>query len=121
MLVEKKRKMSATISKRKLPLLSDRHHNAQETIKTDKRELISKEVADAQRKMTNAMERGMDIKHVLSHGLLPVTPLFQGDLHTCTSNSTLVGEIETKFDLQHWNKNSCLSTHVVVDFMSKVC
>ena len=66
------------------------------------------------------MERGMDINEVLSHDLLPVTPLFQGEFHTCTSKSTLVGENETKLDLQQWNKNACLSSHIVVDFMSKV-
>jgi len=69
--------------------------------------------------MNIAKERGMDIKQILDHDLLPVTPLFDGDLPAHANKSTLV-EIETQLDLTQWNLTSLLPTHVVVDFMSKM-
>ncbi|KAL8620077.1 hypothetical protein ACOMHN_015359 [Nucella lapillus] len=119
-LVEKTKKMSATISKRKLPQFNEQPQKIPATILKEKKDMSSKDVAEAQRTMDIAKERGMDIKQILAHDLLPVTPLFDGDLPAHAKKSTLVGEIESKLDLTQWNRTSLLPTHVVVDFMSKM-
>ncbi|KAL8622995.1 hypothetical protein ACOMHN_027116 [Nucella lapillus] len=119
-LVEKTKKMSATISKRKLPQFNEQPQKIPATILKEKKDMSSKDVAEAQRTMDIAKERGMDITQILAHDLLPVTPLFDGDLPAHAKKSTLVGEIESKLDLTQWNRTSLLPTHVVVDFMSKM-
>jgi len=62
----------------------------------------------------------MDLKEILSHDLLPTFPLFDGDLPAHVIKSTLIAEIEAGLDLTQWTQNSCLSTQVVVDFMSSM-
>jgi len=120
MLVEKTKKMSTTIAKRKLPRFNDQPQHTPAIILKEKKDLSSKDMAEAQRNMDIATERGMDIRQILTHDVLSATPLFDGDLPAQVNNSKLVSEIERRLDLTHWSKKSSFVTHVVVDFMSKM-
>ena len=79
-LVEKIKKMSMTISKRKLSTFSDQPQMTPATIQKEKKNISSKELAEAQKIMDIAKERGMDIKHILAHNGLSASTLFDGDL-----------------------------------------
>jgi len=50
-------------------------------------------MAEAQRNMDIAKERGMDIRQILTHDVLAATPLFDGDLPAQVNKSKLVSEI----------------------------
>jgi hypothetical protein len=119
-LVEKIKKISTTISKSKLPRFTDQSQKTPLTIETEKKDISSKDMAEAQRNMDIARERGMDLREILSHNLLSASPLFDGDLPAHTNKSILVGEIEPKLDITKWSQESTVGTHVVVDFMSKM-
>ena len=119
-LVEKTKKMSATITNTKLPRFTDQPQKTAATILKEKKELSSKDMTEAQRSMDIAKERGMDLRQILGHDVLPMSPLFDGDLPAHANKSKLVDEIEPGLDLTQWNRNSSLVTHVVVDFMSKM-
>ena len=92
-LVEKIKKMSMTISKRKLPRFSDQPQMTPATSQKEKKNISSKELAEAQKIMDIAKERGMDIKQILAHNVLSESTLFDGDLPAYANKSTLVGEI----------------------------
>ncbi|KAL7396930.1 hypothetical protein ABVT39_013826 [Epinephelus coioides] len=77
-------------------------------------------MAEAHRNMDIAKEHVMNIRQILSHDVLPVSPLFEGDLPAHVNQSKLVSEIEPGLDLTQWSPKSTLTTHVVVDFMSKM-
>jgi hypothetical protein len=70
--------------------------------------------------MDIAKERGMPLIEILSHDLLMTSPLFDGDLPAHVDKSKLVDEIEPGLDLTKWSPHTNLSTHVIVDFMSKM-
>ena len=74
-LVEKIKKMSMTISKRKLPRFSDQPQMTPATSQKEKKNISSKELAEAQKIMDIAKERGMDIKQVLAHNVLSASTL----------------------------------------------
>ena len=97
-LVEKIKKMSMTISKRKLPRFSDQPQMTPAQIQKEKKNISSTELAEAQKIMDIAKERGMDIKQILAHNVRPTSTLFDGDLPAHANKSTLVGEIEPKLD-----------------------
>ena len=69
--------------------------------------------------MTVAMEHGVELGRILEYDLLQITPLFDGDLPSQVNKSTLVVAIEPKVDLEKQKEVSRLTTHIVVDFMSK--
>ena len=85
--------MSMTISKRKRPRFSDHPQMTPATSQKEKENISSKELAEAQKIMNIAKERGMDIKQVLAHNVLSASTLFDGDLPAHANKSTLVGEI----------------------------
>ena len=118
--VEKTKKMSTTISKLKLPKLTDQSKTTPPTVMKEKKDISSKDVAEAQRSMDIAKERGMDLGQILTHDVLTSSPLFDGDLPAHATKSVLVGEIEPRLDLTQWSRTSVDTTHVIVDFMSKV-
>ena len=62
----------------------------------------------------------MSIKDILNYNNQLSTPLFQGDIPTHPTKSKLMDELETKFNMNIWNRNTKLQTHTVVDFMSKL-
>ena len=119
-LVEKTKKMSSTISKRKLPQFNEQPQKTPATILKEQKRLSSKDMAEAHRSMDIAKERGMNLRQILTHDVLPASPLFDGDLPAHVNKSKLVGEIEPGLDLTQWSQKSTLATHVVVDFMSKM-
>ena len=79
------------------------------TIQKEKN-ISSKELAEAQKIMDIAKERGMDIKQILAHNVLSASTLFDGDLPDHVNKSTLVGEIEPKLDLTQWHRKSTRAT-----------
>jgi hypothetical protein len=56
-------------------------------------------MAEAQRNMDIAKERGMGFKQVLTHNILSVSPLFDGDLAAHTNKSKLVREIKPTLNI----------------------
>ena len=121
--MRKPKKISSTISKRKLPKFTDHLKQSLLTSKAilkERKAPSSKDMADAQRSMDIAKERGMSLKQILSHDLISSSPLFDGDLPAHINKSKLIGEIESRLDLSKWSRESLLPTHVIVDFMSKM-
>lgn len=120
--VERTKKVSATISKRKLPKFSDQYLSttSSATILKQKTVISPKDVAEAQRNIDIVKERGMSMSDILAHNLLDVSPLFNGDLPASVDKSALLAEMEPRLDLSQWSTDSLLSTHVIVDFMSKM-
>ena len=119
--VEKSIKLSSKITKQKQLLLTYQPKTTE--ILRKKEETTPKDLALAQRHIETAKHRGLTIEQILSYDLLPQSPLFEGDLPAVPNKSLLVTEVEkmvSAFDLSTWQKDSELSTHVVVDFMSKV-
>jgi hypothetical protein len=92
--VEKTKKISATTSKSKLPRFNDQPPKTSSAIEKKKNNLSSKDIAEAQRNMDIAKERGMDLRQLLTHSVHSTSPLFDGDLPTHTTKSLLLGEIE---------------------------
>ncbi|KAH3819624.1 hypothetical protein DPMN_121363 [Dreissena polymorpha] len=77
-------------------------------------------MADAQRSMDIAKQRGMSLKQILSHDFISSYPFFDDDLTAHVNMSKLIGEIESRLDIGKWGRESLLPTHVIVDFMSKM-
>ncbi|KAH3897520.1 hypothetical protein DPMN_021708 [Dreissena polymorpha] len=77
-------------------------------------------MADAQRSMDIAKERGMSLKQILPHDWISSSPLVDGYLPAHVNKSKLIGEIESRPDISKWSRESLLPTHVIVDFMSKM-
>ncbi|KAL7396578.1 hypothetical protein ABVT39_008162 [Epinephelus coioides] len=77
-------------------------------------------MAEGHRNMDIAKEHVMNIRLILSRDVPPASPLFEGDLPAHVNKSKLVFEIEPGLDLTQWSPKSTLTTHVVVDFMSKM-
>jgi len=105
--------ISTTISKRKLPMFTDQPQQTpptSEAILKEKKAISSKDVAEAQRSMDIAKERGMVLKQILSHDLLSSSPKFHGDLPAHVNKSKLIGEIEPGLELTTWSRESPLAT-----------
>ena len=84
----------------------------------EQKEITAKFVAEVHRNIDIAKEHGMSVTHILSHDLLPVSWLFDGDLPAHVSKSKLVEEIEA--GLTKWGRPSGYTTHAIVDFMFKI-
>ena len=113
-----KENINATISKWNIPKFTDRPQKTPATIMIKQKEVTAKYVAEAHRNIAIAKERGMSLIHILSHDLLPMSPLFDSDLLAHVSKLTLVDDIEA--GLTRWGRPSGCTTHVIVDFMSKI-
>ena len=79
-----------------------------------------KHISEAQRNIDIAKERGQNMKQILSHDLLPITPLFDGDLPTDPKKALLVSKIEADLQPADWKANNHLPTHAVIDVMAKL-
>ncbi|KAH3832373.1 hypothetical protein DPMN_105658 [Dreissena polymorpha] len=122
-IVEKAKNISSTISKKKLPRFTDHLKQSLLTSKAilkERKAPSSNDMADAQRSMDIAKERGMPLKQKLSHDLISSSPLFDGDVPAHVNKSKLIGEIGSRLDISKWSRESLLPTHVIVDFMSKM-
>ena len=70
-----------------------------------------------------AKQRGYSMAKILTYDILPQLPLFQGDYPAEPDKSVLASEVEDMiplFEKSAWEKNSTLSTHVILDSMSSV-
>ncbi|KAH3737372.1 hypothetical protein DPMN_043955 [Dreissena polymorpha] len=65
-------------------------------------------MADAKRSMDIAKERGMSLKQIISHDLISPSPLFDGDLQSHDNKSKLIGEIESRLDINKCSRESLL-------------
>ena len=54
----------------------------------------SKLVPSTQRDIDISKERGMSLNDIYSHDLLPLSPIFEGDLHAKPDKSTLITELD---------------------------
>ena len=79
-LVEKTKKISTTISKRKLPQFNEQPQKTPTISMKEQKLVSSKDMAEAHRSMDIAKERSMSIRQILSHDVLSASPLFDGDL-----------------------------------------
>ncbi|KAH3803974.1 hypothetical protein DPMN_132246 [Dreissena polymorpha] len=77
-------------------------------------------MADAQRSMDIAKERGMSLKQILSHDLISSSPFIDGDLPSHVNKSKLIWKIESRLNISKWSRESLLPTHVILDFISKM-
>ena len=116
----KSKKLSVTIPKRNLTKFS-----TVESIQTklEKEITSSKMLASAQRDIDVARERGMSLREVLTHDILPNSILFDGEFTTSTPyKSKLVTQLEKDFpqNTVQMLPESDLKTVVLLDFMSKV-
>ncbi|KAH3724692.1 hypothetical protein DPMN_050515 [Dreissena polymorpha] len=122
-IVEKAKNISSTISKRQLPMFTDHLKQSLLTSKAilkERKSPSSNDMADAQRIVDIAKERGMSLTQILSHDLISSSPLFDGDVPAHVNTSKLIGEIESTLDISKWSRESLLPTHVILDFMSKM-
>ena len=118
--IEKSKKISATISKVKLPSFSP-HDTVQNTTRGTIHEVSHKELASSQRKIEVATLRGMPLEEIYGHDFFESSPLFEGDLATKPSKSHLIAEIENNLPPNAsdcFKPDSTLNTHVLIDFMS---
>ena len=95
-----KKNLNNTISRRKLPLFNEQSQQSPATIKKENKSPSHKDFALAQRNMTVAMERCVELGRILEYDLLQITPLFDDDLPSQVNKSTLVVAIEPKVDLE---------------------
>ena len=93
----KSKKLSATISKISLPLLSS---NPAVLCSVS----VPKDIARAHRAMEIVKERGMPISEIMKHDLLPCSPLFDGDFTSKPDKSQLVAELEQHLTTEHYNQ-----------------
>ena len=105
---------------RKLPLFNHQPKGSDEVVIKEKVEISAKEIAQAYGNVEFAKEHNLTVSDILSHDILSVSPMFQGDLPFLTTKSKLMDELEPKLDTRTWNKNTEMDTHVVVDSMSRL-
>ena len=91
--VEKTKKFSGKLTTAKLPSLGPKPIAQKNMCLRDKDDISPQIVAEAEKRMSMARERGMSIVDILQHDLLPVCPLFEGDLPSVATKSKLVSEI----------------------------
>ena len=84
----------------------------------EQKEVTAKYVAAAHRNIDIAEGRWMSLTNILSRDLM--SPLFDGDLPAHVSKLKLVEEIETGLKLTKWGRPTGYTTHVIVDFITKM-
>ena len=99
----KSKKPSATVSKVSLPHLNS-NASVQSSVSTPKAAVLAKEITYAHRAMEIVKERGVTISEIIKHDLLPIFPLFDGDLTTKTGKSQLVAKLEQHLTSEHYNQ-----------------
>lgn len=114
--LQKTKKLSATISKRNLPKMD---FKPSPTISTTLNTVSSKMIAAAQREIEIIKERGMSFKTIYSYDILPISPIFEGDLPSKPDKSTLISDLEKNLATADMNFSGG-NLSVVVDFMSKI-
>ena len=116
--VQKKKKLSHTISKRSMPRMDFKPNHSSLLAPTL---ITTKMVAEAQREIDIAKERGMSVEDIYSHDFLPTTSLFDGKLpKKVTSKCQLVTELEHLAKLTEDDKVKPEGElALILDFMSR--
>ena len=78
--VKKSMKLFDSMTLRKLPSFNQLPKDKPAIETKEKYEVTAKQLATAYKNIEIARERGMDISEILPHDLVPVSPLFLGDL-----------------------------------------
>ena len=120
--VERESKLSATISKVKLPLFSATDQNKhQDNQSNNKNEITSKDQAEAERRIKIAEYRGLSRKDIFMYDVLEKNTM---PVDGKSNKAQLVVEIEANLlkdvEMPQYTSKSPLLTHVVVDVMSTV-
>ena len=117
----KSKKLSVTISKVNLPFFTAQTESSiTGDIATSK--VSQKELSSAQRDVEIATLRGTSAEGAFAHDFVNSSPLFDGNIPRKPDKSMIVSEFETNLILSDYQfcKDSNLTTHTIVDFMSKV-
>ena len=114
--LEKKSKLSATISKRNLPRLDSKSSSETSVFTMD---TSQKTLAAAQHDIDIVKERGMSLESVFSHDILPTSIIFEDDLASKPHKSDLIKEIE-KHLVDEDKVFPYGDAAVIVDFMSRI-
>lgn len=122
--VDKSKKLSVTISKVKLPAFDSQCSPEKANTNTEsvKATVSMKDIAFAQKEAEIATLRGISPRELYAHDLLQSSPLFVGEITTKPDKAQLTAELEKNLqpvDYQ-FNRENPLTTHVVLDFMSKI-
>ena len=80
---------------RKLPLFNHQPKGSDEVVIKEKVEISAKEIAQAYGNVELAKERNLSVSDILSHDILSVSPLFQGDLPFPTKKSKLITQCKS--------------------------
>lgn len=113
--VEKTKKLSSTISKRRLPQFDSKPDTEANVSSV----ATSKSIALAHRNIEIVRERGMELESIYAHDILPVSTLFDGDLPTKPQKSELITDLEKNLK----DNDYCFpggTVPVILDFMSKI-
>ena len=122
--VKKSVKLFDSMSLKRLPSFNQLPKDKPTIEVKEKFEVTAKQLSTAYNNIEIARERGMDISEILSHDLIPVSPLFLGDLPFPPTKSKIMEEIESK--LQHvrympdWDKDTNEKTAVMIETMSRM-
>ena len=124
--VQKRVKLSGTISKMSLPYFNTQScMDTKSAAKPIKATITAKHVANAVHDVDIAKERGKPLDFILSHDLFEGSPLFEEVLNVqrCTkpNKSQIIAELENHLGKDDYNFHpvSDLKTHTLLDFMSK--
>ena len=116
--VDQSKKLAYTITKRYLPRMD---YNPGSPALTASVSITSKMIASAHRDVDIAKERGMSLPDIYSHDLLPVSPIFEGDLPTKPDKSSFIKELERSLNLSTGDMR-CPEGNmaIMIDFMSRI-
>ena len=115
--LDKKKKLSATISKRNLLTMDYNPHN--ET--TAPAACVSDKIlAAAQRNIDILKQRGMSMESIFSYDFLPSSIIFEGNLASKSAKSKLMPEIEKFLKPEDMTFPQGSEAVIIVDFMSRI-
>ena len=119
--VDKTKKLSAKLKTTKLPSFGPNPIEKKNIALQTKNDLTPKAVGIAEKSMALVRERGMSTSEILTHDLIPICPLFEGDFPTQAKKSQHVTEISpmTRTFTSKWDRTSAEPTAIHVDFMSR--
>ena len=120
-MIKKNKKLSAKLKTTKLPSFGPNPIEKKNIALQTKNDLTPKAVGIAEKSMALVRERGMSTSEILTHDLIPICPLFEGDFPTQAKKSQLVTEISpmTRNFTSKWDRTSAEPTAIHVDFMSR--
>ena len=121
--IDKDRKLSDTIKRANLPSFNSHQQcQTQKPAKTKENDEVLKEFAKLQKDFDIARSRNIPISDILEYDLMECSYLFEGDYPTKTDKYVLVSELIQNIENNDmvFNKDSELSTALVIDFKSMI-